>query len=94
MTFNIDMYSPFLVYAETMMFLVCNNLLITSITVVFLTEETCFSRTIGVYPEIKKLHFGVGIKLANNPVKSLFIYPGYLKVEVLAAITVEIKALV
>lgn len=49
---------------------------------------------IGVYPVIKKWHYGVGIKLPNKPTISLFIYPGYLNVEVLAAITVEIKELV
>lgn len=66
----------------------------TSITVVFLTVLTCFSKTIGVYPVIRKLHLGVGIKLANKPTISLFMYPGYLKVLVDAAITVEIRELV
>lgn len=36
----------------------------------------------------------MGIKLANIPTISLFMYPGYLKVEVEAAITVDIKELV
>jgi hypothetical protein len=42
-----------------------------------------------VYPVIKKCALGVGISEANKPTKSLFIYPGYLRVDVLAAITVE-----
>lgn len=76
-----------------MIFFVYNNLLITSKTVVFLTFYTLLSIVKGVYPVIKKWHLGVGTKLANKPTKSLFIYPGYLKVVVEAAITVEIKAL-
>ena len=34
------------------------------------------------------------IHTATNPTKSLFIYPGYLSVTVLAVITVETSALV
>jgi len=48
----------------------------------------------GVYPVIKKWHLGVGIRDANKPIRSLFMYPGYLKVVVLADITVETKAFV
>ena len=72
------------------MFLVCNNLLMTSSTVVFLIF--CFSfesRIKGVYPVIKKWHLGVGINEAISPIKSLFIYPGYLRVVVDALIIVE-----
>jgi hypothetical protein len=36
----------------------------------------------------------VGIKEARRPTRSLFIYPGYLKVVVLADITVETKEFV
>jgi hypothetical protein len=42
-----------------------------------------------VYPVIKKWHLGVGIKEAISPIKSLFIYPGYLKVVVDALIIVD-----
>lgn len=70
--------------------MVYKSLLITSRTVVFLifscSDE---SRIRGVYPVIKKWHLGVGIKEAINPIKSLFIYPGYLKVVVDALMIVE-----
>ena len=82
---------PFLVEAETIIFFVYNSLLITSKTVVFLTVLICLSKVKGVYPVIKKWQRGVGTKLANKLIKSLFIYPGYLKVVVLAAITVDTK---
>jgi hypothetical protein len=36
----------------------------------------------------------VGIREARRPTRSLFIYPGYLKVVVLADITVETKEFV
>jgi hypothetical protein len=42
-----------------------------------------------VYPVIKKWHLGVGIREAIRPIKSLFMYPGYLKVVVEALIIVE-----
>lgn len=42
---------------------------------------------------IKKCDFGVGINEAIKSIKSLFIYPGYLIVAVLADITVDIKEL-
>ena len=62
----------------------------TSRTVVFLIF--CYSdgsKTRGVYPVIKKWHLGVGIKEAMRPIKSLFIYPGYLRVVVDAPMIVE-----
>ena len=72
-----EMYFPFLTLEETRMFLVCSSLLITSSTVVFLTEVLSilsFPDTVsGVYPVIKKWHLGVGIKLATSPIKSLFM---------------------
>ena len=40
-------------------------------------------------PVIKKCSLGVGMSDAMRPIKSLFIYPGYLKVVVLAAIMVD-----
>jgi hypothetical protein len=43
---------------------------------------------------MRKWHLGVGTKLAINPTKSLFMYPGYLKVVVEAAITVETMELI
>ena len=42
-----------------------------------------------MYPVIKKWHLGVGINEAISPIKSLFIYPGYLKVVVDALIIVD-----
>ena len=43
----------------------------------------------GVYPVIRKWHVGVGMtRLANNPTSELFMYPGYRRVVVLAAIMV------
>jgi hypothetical protein len=42
-----------------------------------------------VYPVIKKWHLGVGIREAIRPIKSLFMYPGYLRVVVEALIIVE-----
>ncbi len=47
-----------------------------------------------MYPVIKKWQRGVGIKDAIRPIKSLFIYPGYLKVVVDALIIVETMELV
>lgn len=47
------MYAPFLVLVETMIFLVYNNLLITSKTVVFLTVYTLLSILKGVYLILK-----------------------------------------
>ena len=38
---------------------------------------------------MRKWHRGVGTKEATNPTKSLFVYPGYLKVVVEAAMTVD-----
>lgn len=77
------------------MFLVCNNLRITSRTVVFLIlSYSDWSRIRGVYPVIKKWHLGVGIREAISPIKSLFIYPGYLSVVVEALIIVETIELV
>tara|TARA_B110000008_G_scaffold248960_1_gene261368 strand:+ start:190 stop:561 length:372 start_codon:yes stop_codon:yes gene_type:complete len=73
---------------ETIMFFGCNSRLMTSSTVVFLTRLTLSVVVIGVYPVIRKCMRGVGIRLATRPIKSLFIYPGYLRVVVLAAITV------
>ncbi len=60
----------------------------TSKTVVFLTDVIFLSTVRGVYPVIKKWHLGVGIKEATNPIKSLFMYPGYLSVVVEADIIV------
>lgn len=72
------------------MFLVCKSRLITSKTVVFLTfYYSVGSKIKGVYPVIKKWHLGVGIKEAIRPIKSLFMYPGYLKVVVEAPIIVD-----
>lgn len=48
MILRIDIYAPFLVEVDTIIFLVYNNLLITSRTVVFLIEEICYSKVIGV----------------------------------------------
>ena len=38
---------------------------------------------------MRKWHRGVGMREAIIPTRSLFIYPGYLNVWVLAAMTVE-----
>ena len=73
MMLSIDMYLPFLVGALTMMLLGCNNLRITSKTVVFLMLEVCFSMVRGVYPVMRKWHLGVGIKEARSPAISLFM---------------------
>lgn len=43
----------------------------------------------GVYEVIKKWHRGVGINEAIIPTRSLCMYPGYLRVVVLADITVD-----
>jgi hypothetical protein len=43
----------------------------------------------GVYPVIRKWHLGVGISEANRPMRSLFMYPGYLRVVVLAHMMVD-----
>ena len=48
----------------------------------------------GVYPVIRKWHLGVGIREAIRPIKSLFMYPGYLSVSVDALIIVETMELV
>lgn len=50
--------------------------------------HTCLSKVRGVYPVIRKWHLGVGTNPAKILTKSLFIYPGYLRVVVDAAITV------
>ena len=42
-----------------------------------------------MYPVIRKWHLGVGMRDAISPIKSLFIYTGYLKVNVEALIIVE-----
>ena len=86
--FKIDIYAPFLTLDDTMIFLVWRSLLITSRTVVFLIEVFFLSTVSGVYPVIKKWHLGVGINEAINPIKSLFMYPGYLRVVVEADIIV------
>lgn len=52
-------------------------------------RNTWRSTVRGVYPVIRKWHLGVGINDARRPTKSLFIYPGYRRVVVLADITVE-----
>lgn len=75
------------------MFLVCKSLLITSRTVVFLIEVAFLSTVRGVYPVIKKWHLGVGMREATSPIKSLFMYPGYLRVVVEAdmmVLTIEL----
>ena len=43
---------------------------------------------------MRKWHLGVGINPAKIPTKSLFIYPGYLRVVVDAAITVATREFV
>ena len=67
------------IVVETIMFLGCSNLLITSNTVVLRTLEWSASVDNGVYPVIKKCKLGVGIKGAIKPIRSLFMYDGYLK---------------
>ena len=42
-----------------------------------------------MYPVMRKWQRGVGISEAIKPTMSLFIYPGYLRVVVDAAITVD-----
>ena len=72
------------------MFLVWRSRRITSRTVVFLMfYYSVWSKINGVYPVIKKWHLGVGIREAISPIKSLFMYPGYLKVVVDALIIVD-----
>jgi len=56
--------------------------------------NTCLSNVKGVYPVIRKWHLGVGTSPAKMLTKSLFIYPGYLRVVVDAAITVATNELV
>ena len=73
MIFRMDIYFPFLVGALTMILAGCSNLLMTSNTVVLLTQEVCFSTVRGVYPVIRKWHLGVGIKEASRPTISLFM---------------------
>jgi len=93
MILRIEIYFPLLVEQFTKMFFGCNNLLITSNTVVLRTLDcTLLSIIIGVYPVIRKWHLGVGISEATNPIKSLFMYPGYLKVVVDADIIVDTTA--
>lgn len=43
----------------------------------------------GVYPVMRKCRRGVGISEAISPMRSLFMYPGYLSVVVLADMMVE-----
>ena len=77
------------------MFLVCKSLLMTSNTVVLrMLVYSEGSRMSGVYPVIRKWHLGVGIREAIRPIKSLFMYPGYLSVSVDALIIVETIELV
>ena len=38
---------------------------------------------------MRKWHLGVGMREAISPIRSLFIYPGYLKVKVEALIIVD-----
>lgn len=45
----------------------------------------------GVYPVTRKWHLGVGMSEATSPTRSLFMYPGYLRVVVDAAMTVETR---
>ena len=47
----------------------------------------------GVYPVMRKWHRGVGTSDATKPTRSLFVYPGYLKVVVEAAMTVLTREL-
>ena len=87
---------------ETIVFFACSSRRITSSTDVFLTLLTARALPLssvelmlssGVYPVIKKWHRGVGTSDAINPTRSLFMYPGYLRVVVLAAMTVETSEL-
>jgi len=83
------------IFDDTMIFLVCKSFLMTSNTVVFrVVFDSCAYEFNGVYPVIKKWHRGVGTNDATKLTRSLFMYPGYLNVVVLAAITVETKAFV
>ena len=82
------MYAPFFTLDETIIFFVYKSLLITSRTVVFLIEVDFLSTVNGVYPVIKKWQRGVGINEATKPIRSLFMYPGYLRVVVDADIIV------
>ena len=94
MMLRIEIYCPFFTLDETRMFFVWRRRRITSRTVVLRTEVlTRFlsapATVIGVYPVIKKWHLGVGINEATSPIRSLFMYPGYLNVVVLAHIIVD-----
>jgi hypothetical protein len=42
-------------------------------------------------PVIRKWHRGVGIRDATRPIRSLFMYPGYRRVVVDAAMTVDTR---
>lgn len=53
-----------------------------------LTFSTC-SLENGVYAVVKKWQRGVGISEETMPTRSLFIYPGYRSVVVLADMTVD-----
>mmetsp|Transcript_9266 Transcript_9266/g.32186 ORF Transcript_9266/g.32186 Transcript_9266/m.32186 type:complete len:217 (+) Transcript_9266:251-901(+) len=100
MMFRMDMYllwlkSLFLECVLTMMFFVCSRRRITSSTVVLRTVAPALLSTVsGVYPVMRKWHRGVGMRLATRPTRSLFMYPGYRRVVVLAAITVDTRELV
>lgn len=50
---------------------------------------TDWSVVSGVYPVMRKCNRGVGISEAISPMRSLFMYPGYLSVVVLADMMVE-----
>lgn len=50
---------------------------------------TDWSVVSGVYPVMRKCSRGVGISEAIRPMRSLFMYPGYLSVVVLADMMVE-----
>lgn len=50
---------------------------------------TDWSVVSGVYPVMRKCSRGVGISEAISPMRSLFMYPGYLSVVVLADMMVE-----
>ncbi len=60
---------------ETIRFLGCSNLLMTSSTVVFLTVFACsmLSLVKGVYEVMRKWHRGVGMSEATIPTRSLCI---------------------
>ena len=81
--------------AETIIFFGCNKRRITSSTVVLRTADILSDSVLsGVYPVIKKWRFGVGINGAIKPIKSLFMYDGYLNVVVLTDIIVETNSLI